>query len=174
MPPTETTARTDERDQLRRMRLVSLLEGATLVALLFVAVPLKHIAGHPAATSIIGPIHGMAFLLYVWMLIQTVSGGLVASGDCPRRDRGVHPFRRIRERAFSEAKRACARWLQFTGKKMGYLWLKAFHVTAVIGWIGGMLVSSLFIAMHFTSSRPLQACPGNDSLCRSACPANPA
>lgn len=74
MPPTETTARTDERNQLRRMRLVSLLEGATLVALLFVAVPLKHIAGHPAATSIIGPIHGMAFLLYVWMLIQTVSG----------------------------------------------------------------------------------------------------
>ncbi|HXQ07861.1 MAG TPA: CopD family protein [Bradyrhizobium sp.] len=40
---------------------------------------------------------------------------------------------------------------------MGYLWLKAFHVAAVIGWIGGMLVSSLFIAMHFTSSRPLAA-----------------
>jgi protoporphyrinogen IX oxidase len=38
---------------------------------------------------------------------------------------------------------------------MGYLWLKAFHVAAVIGWIGGMLVSSLFIAMHVTSSRPL-------------------
>ena len=40
---------------------------------------------------------------------------------------------------------------------MGYLWLKAFHVAAVIGWIGGMLVSSLFIAMHVTSSRPLAA-----------------
>jgi putative membrane protein len=39
---------------------------------------------------------------------------------------------------------------------MGYLWLKAFHVTAVIGWIGGMLVSSLFI-VHVTSSRPLAA-----------------
>jgi putative membrane protein len=37
---------------------------------------------------------------------------------------------------------------------MGYLWLKAFHVAAVIGWIGGMLVSSVFIAMHVTSSRP--------------------
>jgi integral membrane protein len=74
MPPRETTVHTEERDQLRRMRLVSLLEGTTLVALLFVAVPLKHIAGHPAATSIVGPIHGMAFLLYIWMLIQTVSG----------------------------------------------------------------------------------------------------
>lgn len=40
---------------------------------------------------------------------------------------------------------------------MGYLWLKAFHVAAVIGWIGGMLVSSIFIAMHATSSRPLAA-----------------
>ena len=40
---------------------------------------------------------------------------------------------------------------------MGYLWLKAFHVAAVIGWIGGMLVSSVFIAMHVTSSRPMAA-----------------
>jgi uncharacterized protein DUF3817 len=64
MAPAETIASTDERNQLRRMRLVSLLEGSTLVALLLVAVPLKHIAGYPAATSIVGPIHGMAFLLY--------------------------------------------------------------------------------------------------------------
>jgi integral membrane protein len=74
MAPAETIASTGERNQLRRMRLVSLLEGLTLVALLLVAVPLKHIAGHPAATSIVGPIHGMAFLLYLWMLIQTASG----------------------------------------------------------------------------------------------------
>jgi uncharacterized membrane protein len=40
---------------------------------------------------------------------------------------------------------------------MGYLWLKAFHVAAVIGWIGGMSVSSLFIAVHVASSRPLAA-----------------
>src|ERR1700716_3768888 len=74
MPPTETTARTDERDQLRRMRLVSLLEGATLVALLFVAPPLHPIPRHTHAPSILGPIRGMGFRLYVWMLIQTVSG----------------------------------------------------------------------------------------------------
>jgi protoporphyrinogen IX oxidase len=37
---------------------------------------------------------------------------------------------------------------------MGYLWLKAFHVAAVIGWIGGMLVSSLYLSMLVTSSRP--------------------
>lgn len=43
--------------------------------LVLVAVPMKHFAGLPIATRVMGPIHGMAFLLYVWMLIQTVSGG---------------------------------------------------------------------------------------------------
>lgn len=65
----------EEISQLRRMRAVSLLEGTTLLLLLAVAVPLKHIAGFPIATSIMGPIHGIAFILYVWMLIRTVSGG---------------------------------------------------------------------------------------------------
>jgi putative membrane protein len=37
---------------------------------------------------------------------------------------------------------------------MGYLWFKAFHVAAAVGWIGGMLVSSLFISMLVSSSRP--------------------
>lgn len=61
--------------QLRRMRAVSLLEGTTLLLLVGVAVPLKHLAGYPIATRVIGPVHGVAFVLYVWMLIQTVSIG---------------------------------------------------------------------------------------------------
>lgn len=60
---------------LRTLRFVSLLEGATLVALVCVAVPLKHLAGYPAATSILGPIHGFAFLLYGWMMVQAISAG---------------------------------------------------------------------------------------------------
>jgi integral membrane protein len=71
----------EELNQLRRMRLVSLLEGTTLLILVFIAVPLRHVGGYRVATMIMGPIHGTAFLLYVWMLIQTVAGvGL------PRRD----------------------------------------------------------------------------------------
>lgn len=65
----------DERARLRRMRAVSLLEGSTLLLLVFVAVPLRHLAGMPIATRIMGPIHGLAFLLYVWMLLKTVSEG---------------------------------------------------------------------------------------------------
>ena len=45
------------------------------MGLVCIAVPLKHLAGYPAATSVLGPIHGVAFLVYVWMVIQTVSGG---------------------------------------------------------------------------------------------------
>lgn len=69
----------EERDedlaQLHWMRRASLLEGCTLVLLVFVGTPLKHLAGLPQPTAVIGPVHGMAFLLYVWMLIRTVSGG---------------------------------------------------------------------------------------------------
>jgi integral membrane protein len=65
----------EELAQLRRMRAVSLLEGTTLLLLLGVAVPLKHLAGIPIATAIMGPIHGIAFVLYIWMLVQTVSIG---------------------------------------------------------------------------------------------------
>ncbi|HYD64444.1 DUF3817 domain-containing protein [Azospirillum sp.] len=65
----------EEQRHLRRMRVVSLLEGSTLLLLVLVAVPLKHLAGLPVATAIMGPVHGLAFLLYVWMLLQTVSGG---------------------------------------------------------------------------------------------------
>ena len=61
--------------QLRWMRVVSLIEGSTLLLLLVVAVPLKHVAGIVLATRIMGPVHGLAFLAYMWMLIQTVSGG---------------------------------------------------------------------------------------------------
>ncbi|MDB5526142.1 MAG: rane protein [Rhizobium sp.] len=61
--------------QIRRMRLASFLEATTLTVLVFIAVPLKHIFGLPLATAIMGPIHGIAFVFYIWMLVQTVSGG---------------------------------------------------------------------------------------------------
>lgn len=64
-----------ERAQLRRLALASLAEAATLVALLLVAVPLKHHAGRPGAVAILGPVHGLAFLAYCWVAAETVAGG---------------------------------------------------------------------------------------------------
>ncbi|UFZ03556.1 DUF3817 domain-containing protein [Bradyrhizobium ontarionense] len=71
--------RAEELAELRRMRALSLIEGSTLLLLVLVAVPLKHFAGLAIATRIMGPIHGLAFLAYIWMLIQ-----LATSGGWPR------------------------------------------------------------------------------------------
>jgi integral membrane protein len=70
--------------QLRRMRVVSLIEGSTLLLLVLVAVPLKHVAGLTVATRIMGPVHGLAFLAYGWMLIRTVAGGGWSRADIVR------------------------------------------------------------------------------------------
>ncbi|MFC0267789.1 DUF3817 domain-containing protein [Kushneria aurantia] len=60
---------------MRRLRWISWLEGTTLLLLLVVAVPLKHAAGMPLAVSIMGPIHGVAFLLYLSALFRVVAMG---------------------------------------------------------------------------------------------------
>jgi len=61
--------------QLRRLAAVSWVEGTTLLLLVTVAAPLKHLAGWGAASSLMGPVHGLAFLAYLWTVIETVSGG---------------------------------------------------------------------------------------------------
>lgn len=38
--------------------------------LLFIGVPLKRLGGHPETVEIVGPIHGLLFLLYVLTVIQ--------------------------------------------------------------------------------------------------------
>lgn len=70
--------------QLRRMRLASLFEGSTLVILVCVAMPLKYMAGYPQATRITGSVHGFAFLVYVWVVINTVTGGGWRAGEVTR------------------------------------------------------------------------------------------
>ena len=60
---------------LRPLRVAALIEGATLLVLVGIAVPLKYLAGYPVAVKVMGPIHGTAFLLYFWMVFNVVSGG---------------------------------------------------------------------------------------------------
>ncbi|WP_407429518.1 DUF3817 domain-containing protein [Arcticibacter sp.] len=59
--------------QLGRLRLVSYLEGISLLVLLGVAVPLKYIASDPTMVKIIGPLHG---LLFLWFILSTLSVGV--------------------------------------------------------------------------------------------------
>jgi integral membrane protein len=55
------------------LRRMSWLEGSTLLLLVFVAVPLKRLADTPEMVSILGPIHGGAFVIYSLMVIGITS-----------------------------------------------------------------------------------------------------
>ena len=65
----------DESMQLRWLGILSVLEATSLVLLVAVAVPLKHIAGWNVAVHVMGPVHGLAFLAYCWAAIQAVAEG---------------------------------------------------------------------------------------------------
>jgi len=53
-----------------RLRLLAILEGLSLLVLVFVSAPLKYILGITQLSSILGPIHGVLFLLFVFNTIS--------------------------------------------------------------------------------------------------------
>jgi len=48
-----------------RLRIIAILEGISLLVLVFVAVPLKYFFGYPNASQFVGAVHGGLFLLFV-------------------------------------------------------------------------------------------------------------
>lgn len=59
--------------KIGRLRLIGLFEGISLLCLIGIAVPLKHIYGDPFLVKVIGPVHGLLFLLFV---LNTLSVGI--------------------------------------------------------------------------------------------------
>ena len=59
--------------RLRQLRRVALLEGSSFLILLFVAMPLKYLAGMPLAVRIVGSIHGALFLLFLAALYRAAT-----------------------------------------------------------------------------------------------------
>lgn len=51
-----------------RLRHIGMLEGISFLVLLFVAMPLKYLAGRPEAVKIFGWIHGALFVIFCWVL----------------------------------------------------------------------------------------------------------
>ena len=74
----------ETRPPLRALRGASLAEGATLLVLLLVAVPLKRMADLPLAVSIAGPLHGAAFLVYGALVLQALSTRLLSASEALR------------------------------------------------------------------------------------------
>lgn len=50
---------------LLRYRITAWVVGVGLLVLVFVAVPLKHFAHRPAAVAVVGPFHGLLFMVYL-------------------------------------------------------------------------------------------------------------
>jgi integral membrane protein len=52
------------------LRKVGLIEGISLLVLLFIAMPLKYIWGEPGAVKIVGWIHGVLFVSFMLLVLR--------------------------------------------------------------------------------------------------------
>ncbi|MEA1848828.1 DUF3817 domain-containing protein [Chryseobacterium sp. MHB01] len=59
--------------RIGRLRIIAILEGISLLVLVFIAVPLKYAYNNPAIVKVMGPVHGSLFLLF---LFNTLSVGV--------------------------------------------------------------------------------------------------
>lgn len=57
--------------KIGRLRALSLIEGLSLILLVFIAVPLKYFMAMPMIVKVVGPIHGGLFLLFVFLTIAS-------------------------------------------------------------------------------------------------------
>jgi integral membrane protein len=54
-----------------RFRVMGFIEGASLLVLLFIAMPLKYWAGLPEVVSVVGALHGAFFISYLLIIAYT-------------------------------------------------------------------------------------------------------
>jgi integral membrane protein len=54
------------------LRRLALTEGVSFLLLLFIAMPLKYLAGMPVAVKIFGWIHGLLFVSFCFALLRTM------------------------------------------------------------------------------------------------------
>ncbi|HEY0042123.1 MAG TPA: DUF3817 domain-containing protein [Flavisolibacter sp.] len=59
-----------QKNALPLLRKVGLLEGISLLVLLFIAMPLKYVWGEPGAVKIVGWIHGALFVLFMLLVLR--------------------------------------------------------------------------------------------------------
>lgn len=56
------------RSPIEQFRLMGLLEGISLLVLLFIAMPLKYFAGFPEVVTVVGSLHGLFFITYLFVI----------------------------------------------------------------------------------------------------------
>jgi integral membrane protein len=55
--------------KIGRLRIISFIEGISLLALIFIGIPLKYYFNNPNFTKQLGPIHGAIFLLFLFNVL---------------------------------------------------------------------------------------------------------
>jgi len=55
---------------VRNFSLINTIEGYSYIILLFIAMPLKYLAGVAIAVKIVGMIHGILFIAFCILLVQ--------------------------------------------------------------------------------------------------------
>ena len=61
------------KDTFSRFRLISFIEGISFLILIFIAMPLKYMAGIPLAVKIVGMAHGILFILFIIALFMAAN-----------------------------------------------------------------------------------------------------
>lgn len=85
-PAPSTSAQTVlDRPFLRRLSILSIVEGISTLVLFGVAMPLKYLADQPMAVTIVGSLHGVLFMALVAMFLVArwrvpISTGLTVAG----------------------------------------------------------------------------------------------
>ncbi len=54
----------------KQLRTIGIIEGYSLLMLLFIAMPIKYGLGEPIVVRIVGSVHGALFVFYVMRLLQ--------------------------------------------------------------------------------------------------------
>ena len=60
----------DMQTSLSRLRIIGDIEGISYLLLLGLAMPLKYLAGWPAAVTIAGSVHGLLFVGFLYALME--------------------------------------------------------------------------------------------------------
>ena len=55
------------------LRMASMMEGLSWLTLLFIAMPLKYMAGEPKAVTVVGMVHGALFVGLILFLAQALN-----------------------------------------------------------------------------------------------------
>jgi integral membrane protein len=57
---------------IRQLIITGHIEGVSYILLLFIAMPLKYMAGMPKAVSIVGMAHGVLFVAFIYTILHSM------------------------------------------------------------------------------------------------------